>query len=359
MSAPQSAPQIVVSNLSKTYRVPERQPGLKATLQSFFKRTYQEVPAVQEISFSIQAGEVVGFIGPNGAGKTTTLKIISGLMHPTAGEARVVGEIPWQRKPAYLQQISMVMGNKSQVMWDIPPLDSYAVLGAIYRVPTAELKRRIDELAAMLDVRELLTKPARNLSLGERMKCELIASLLHYPSVLFLDEPTLGLDVSTQRRLREFIGEYNRRTGATIILTSHYMADVEALCSRLMVIHQGQLLYDGPLAQLVHRIAPFKLIQLTLDTERAGESPQLPAGVEMIEQEGERMTLRANRNSTPAVTAQLLNTLPILDLTVVEPSIEAVIDQIYTDKSVNGQIGTNNGVAKAPFAQESALGGAW
>lgn len=241
-----SAPQIVVTNLSKTYRVPERQPGLKATLQSFFKRTYQEVPAVQEISFAIEAGEVVGFIGPNGA------------------------------------------------------------------VPTAELKRRIDELAMMLDVTALLTKPARNLSLGERMKCELIASLLHYPSVLFLDEPTLGLDVSTQRRLREFIGEYNRRTGATIILTSHYMADVEALCSRLMVIHQGQLLYDGPLAQLVHRIAPFKLIQLTLDSERANEIPTLPAGVETIEQAGEQLTLRANRNSVAAVTAQLLNTLPIL-----------------------------------------------
>lgn len=338
-----SVPQIEVVNLSKIYRVPQRQPGLKASVQSFFKRSYQEVPAVQEVSFSIQAGEVVGFIGPNGAGKTTTLKIISGLMHPSAGEARVAGHIPWQRQPDYLRQMSMVMGNKSQVMWDIPPLDSFVVLGAIYRVPTDTLKARIDELATLLDVTDLLTKPARNLSLGERMKCELIASLLHYPSVLFLDEPTLGLDISTQRRLREFIGEYNRRTGATIILTSHYMADVEALCSRLMVIHHGSLLYDGPLAQLVHRIAPFKLIQLTLDGERRAEGElALPAGVELLEQEREQMTLRANRKAVPQVTAHLLNSLPIMDLNVVEPSIEAVIDQIYTDQSVSGQMGAKH-----------------
>jgi ABC-2 type transport system ATP-binding protein len=352
-----SEPQIVVSNLSKTYQVPERQAGLKATLKSFVKRTYQEVPAVQDISFTVEQGEMVGFIGPNGAGKTTTLKIVSGLMHPTSGEVRVVGEIPWQRKPSYLQQISMVMGNKSQVMWDIPPLDSYAVLGAIYRVPSGELKRRIDELATMLDVTELLTKPARNLSLGERMKCELIASLLHYPSVLFLDEPTLGLDVSTQRRLREFIGEYNKRTGATIILTSHYMADVEALCSRLMVIHHGKLLYDGPLSQLVQRIAPFKLIQLTLDNEHRVESPQMPNGAEIIEQEGARLTVRASRNATPAITAQLLNTLPILDLSVEEPAIEAVIDQIYTDQSVSEQIRVSNGFV-SPSLAASAVGGA-
>jgi ABC-2 type transport system ATP-binding protein len=211
-------------------------------------------------------------------------------------------------------------------------------------------------LAALLDVNALLTKPARNLSLGERMKCELIASLLHYPSVLFLDEPTLGLDVSTQRRLRDFIGEYNRRTGATIILTSHYMADVKALCSRLIVIHQGKLLYDGPLSQLVQRIAPFKLIQLTLDTERANGSPSLPLGAEIVEQEGEHMTIRAGRSATPAITAQLLNSLPILDLTVEEPAIEAVIDQIYTDKSISGQIGASNGAAGVTLAQ-SAVGG--
>jgi ABC-2 type transport system ATP-binding protein len=354
-----STPQIVVSNLSKTYRVPERQPGLKATLRSFVKRSYQEVRAVQEVNFTIQAGEVVGFIGPNGAGKTTTLKIISGLMHPTAGEARVAGEIPWERKASYLRQISMVMGNKSQVMWDIPPLDSYAVLGAIYRVPSADLKRRIDELASLLEVTGLLTKPARNLSLGERMKCELIASLLHYPSVLFLDEPTLGLDISTQRRLREFIGEYNRRTGATIILTSHYMADVEALCSRLMLIHQGQLLYDGPLTQLVKRLAPFKLIQLTLDGERANEAIELPAGVELIEQEGARLTLRASRNEIPAMTAQLLHTLSILDLTVEEPAIEAVIDQIYTDKNVTGPITPGRSGVGETVLSQAAVGGAW
>lgn len=341
-----------MTNLSKTYRVPDRQEGLQAALHSLVRRRYQEVPAVQGVSFSIEAGEVVGFIGPNGAGKTTTLKIISGLLHPSAGEVRVAGEIPWQRKPAYLRRISMVMGNKSQVMWDIPPLDSYAVLGEIYQVPRRLLRERIDELASLLEVSDLLTKPARNLSLGERMKCELVAALLHYPAVLFLDEPTLGLDVSTQRRLRDFIGEYNRRTGATIILTSHYMADVQALCPRLMVIHQGSLIYDGPLAQLVKRIAPFKLIQLTLDGERSAAEITLPAGVEVMEQAGERLTLRANRAATPAITAHLLNTLPILDLTVEEPAIEAVIDQIYSAQSVAGELSADHAsTGRAPQGQ--------
>ena len=352
-----ATPQIVVTNLSKTYRVPERQEGLKAALWSLVRRKYQAVPAVKEISFSIEAGEVVGFIGPNGAGKTTTLKIISGLLHPTAGEARVVGEIPWQRKPSYLRQISMVMGNKSQVMWDIPPLDSYAVLGEIYRVPKRTLRQRIEQQATLLEITDLLTKPARNLSLGERMKCELVASLIHQPAVLFLDEPTLGLDVSVQRRLRDFIGEYNRRTGATIILTSHYMADVQALCPRLMVIHHGSLIYDGPLAQLVQRLAPFKLIQLTLDPERSDANLTFPAGVEVMEQAGERLTLRANRAAVPAITAYLLNTLPILDLAVEEPAIEAVIDQIYSTQHVAGELTGGEPQAGQPAQGQLVTGG--
>jgi ABC-2 type transport system ATP-binding protein len=357
VSASQAVAQIEVTNLSKTYRVPERQEGLKAALHSLVRRRTQSVPAVQEISFSIEAGEVVGFIGPNGAGKTTTLKIIAGLLYPSAGEARVAGEIPWQRKPAYLRQISMVMGNKSQVMWDIPPLDSYAVLGEIYQVPRRVLRQRIDELAALLEITDLLTKPARNLSLGERMKCELVAALLHYPAVLFLDEPTLGLDVSTQRRLRDFIGEYNRRTGATIILTSHYMADVQALCPRLLVIHQGRLIYDGPLAQLVQRMAPFKLIQLTLDSERRDLEMTLPAGAEVIEQDAARLTLRANRAATPAITAQLLQTLPIVDLAVEEPAIEAVIDQIYSAQSVAGELSAGQLQTRQTANGQLAAGG--
>ena len=221
--------QIVVQNLTKTYRVPERPPGLAASLKGLVRRTWREVEAVCEISFAVEAGERVGLIGPNGAGKTTTLKMLSGLLYPTAGEARVLGFVPWQRKHEYLRRISMVLGNKSQMMWDIPPLDTFAVLGEVYHVPQADWRRTVDELVDLLEMQDLLTKPVRNLSLGERMKCELVAGLLHRPDVLFLDEPTLGLDVSMQARLRRFLTEYNRRSQVTVILTSHYMADVVAL----------------------------------------------------------------------------------------------------------------------------------
>lgn len=227
-----STTQISVQNLSKTYRVPVRAQGLRASLQSLGRREYQEVAAVQGISFDIKAGEVIGFIGPNGAGKTTTLKMLSGLLHPTSGQATVLGQIPWQRHPTYLSQISMVLGNKSQMLWDIPPLDSFRVLAEIYRVSPADYQHTLAELIDLLEMETLLAKPVRNLSLGERMKCELVAGLLYHPKVMFLDEPTLGLDVSMQGRLRRFFKEYNQRHGVTIMLTSHYMADVTALCSR-------------------------------------------------------------------------------------------------------------------------------
>ena len=252
--------QIVVHNLSKTYRVPEREPGLAASLKSMVRRAYREVEAVRGVSFTARAGEMVGFIGPNGAGKTTTLKMLSGLLHPTAGEARVLGFVPWERKADYLRHISMVLGNKSQMLWDIPPLDTFRVLGEVYHVSPAKFKQTLEELTELLEMQDLLTKPVRNLSLGERMKCELVAGLLHRPKVLFLDEPTLGLDVSMQGRLRRFLAEYNRRNGVTVILTSHYMADVVALCPRVILVHHGRLLYDGALSGLAERLAPFKLI---------------------------------------------------------------------------------------------------
>lgn len=323
---------IHVRGLSKVYQVPVREAGLASSVRSLLRRQYTQVEAVRDISFDVQPGEVVGFIGPNGAGKTTTLKILSGLLYPTEGQVRIANEAPWERRPAYLRQISMVIGNRSQVSWDIPPLDSYAVLGEIYHVPRHELQGRIDELAALLDITGLLTKPVRNLSLGERMKCELVASLLHHPKVLFLDEPTLGLDVSTQRRLREFIHEYNRRTGATIILTSHYMADVVALCSRLMVIHHGRLIYDGGLAELIQQLAPFKLVRLTLDSGCSGIPADLSEQVVVTEQDDDgHLTLRASRDQVAAVTARLLERLPVIDLAVEEPPIEAVIDQFYSE----------------------------
>jgi ABC-2 type transport system ATP-binding protein len=325
-------PLIHVQNLTKTYRVPVRPEGLTASMKSLLRPQYSEVTAVRDVSFEIEAGAMVGLIGPNGAGKTTTLKMLSGLLHPTSGAATVAGHTPWERRPSYLRRISMVMCNKSQMLWDIPPMDSFRVLGEVYAVPPAEFHRTVDELVELLDMQELLTKPVRNLSLGERMKCELTASLLHRPAVLFLDEPTLGLDVSMQLRLRRFLAEYNQRSGVTVILTSHYMADVLALCPRVILIHHGKLLYNGELNGLARRLLPFKMLRLTLlDSPPPLWGKGLGVGVEITEQDTNSLTLRVPRADAPAVTAQLLQTLPVADLTVEDPPIEAVIDQVYSD----------------------------
>jgi len=327
---------ILVKRLTKTYRVPEREAGLGASIRSLARRVYREVPAVRQISFSIQPGEVVGFIGPNGAGKTTTLKMLAGLLHPTAGTASVAGFTPWDRQPAFLCRISMVLGNKSQMIWDIPPLDTFRVLAEIYGVSPAEYRRTLDELVALLDLEDLLRTPVRNLSLGERMKCELVAGLIHRPQVLYLDEPTLGLDVSMQNRLRRFLAQYNRQSGATLLLTSHSMADVEALCPRVILIHHGELIYDGALDGLARRLAPFQLIRITLAGGN-GAAPidwDLPAGVRMLEQGNGSLALQASRTETPALTARLLAALPVAGLTVEDPPIEAIIDQIYQEGTV-------------------------
>jgi len=324
-------PQIFVRKLSKTYRVSERDAGLRASLNSLWRRAYRNVEAVRDVSFTIEAGEIVGFLGPNGAGKTTTLKMLAGLLYPTAGEVRVAGFVPWQRKPDYLRRISMVLGNKSQMLWDIPPRDSFRVLGEIYRVPPSELNRTLDELFDLLDMAAILAKPVRTLSLGERMKCELVAALLYRPAVLFLDEPTLGLDIPMQRRLRRFIGEYNARTGATVILTSHYMADVEALCSRVIMINHGQLVYDGNLHALANRLAPYKLLRVTIDDEQAGgrETPVFPREAEIVGHEQATWILSVRQAVAPAIAAHILNTLPVVDLAIEDPAIETVIETIY------------------------------
>lgn len=320
-------PHIQVDDLAKTYRVPEGSAGLIGSLRGLVRRTYRDVAAVCDLRFQVQAGEMVGFIGPNGAGKTTTLKMLSGLLHPSGGRATVLGFVPWERRPAYLQRISMVMGNRSQMLWDIPPLETFQVLAQIYRLAPADYRRTLDELVALLEMEDLLARPVRNLSLGERMKCELVAGLLHRPEVLFLDEPTLGLDVTMQGRLRRFLGEHNRRSGVTVILTSHYMADVVALCPRVILIHEGRLLYDGELKALAHRLAPFKLLRLAVRS--GGGEVALPPGVDVVERENGRLTLRVPGDEAPALTARLLETLPVVDLAVEDPPIEAVIDQIY------------------------------
>ncbi len=321
------SPHIVVRDLRKVYKVHEREAGAAASLKSLFKRKYKEVEAVKGISFTIQPGEIVGFLGPNGAGKTTTLKMLSGLLYPTSGEAKVLGFTPWKREPAYLRQLSYVLGNRSQLAWDIPAMDSFIVNQAIYEIPERQFRETLDELVNLLDLEKLLKKPVRGLSLGERMKCELAASLLHRPNVLFLDEPTLGVDVTMQTRIRQFIAEHNQRYGATVILTSHYMADVTALCKRVLVIHHGSLLYDGDLNQLSERIAPFKQVRLDLETPM--EASEFAKYGDVVQIEGAKVTLRFPREQTSQVVSRLLTELSVVDLTVEDPAIEEVIDLVF------------------------------
>ena len=327
-----SEPQIRVDSLKKVYRVHEREAGAGASVLSLFKRKYKDVHAVADVSFEIAQGEVVGFLGPNGAGKTTTLKMLAGLLHPTAGSATVLGYVPWRRDRNFLRNMSLVMGNRNQLMWDIPAMDSYLVNQAIYEIPEVRFRNTLDELIALLDLEPLLKKPVRGLSLGERMKCELAAALLHRPSVLFLDEPTLGVDVTMQGRIRQFIADHNQQHGATVLLTSHYMADVTALCKRIIVIHHGRLLYDGDLSALADRMAPFKRVQLDMETPEAAE--QAEAYGEVIERQDCKVTLRLARDKTSEVVSRLLADFPVVDMTVEDPPIEEVIDQVFKTAAV-------------------------
>lgn len=320
-------PQIVVEGLRKVYRVPVRGAGLAESLRSLFRREYRDVEAVGGIDFSVESGEVVGFLGPNGAGKTTTLKILSGLLHPTEGRAEVLGFKPWRREADFLRQMTLVMGQKHQLVWDLPPMDTYLMNQAIYGLSAAEFNKTLDELIDLLDLADLLKKPVRNLSLGERMKCELVAALLHRPSVLFLDEPTIGLDVTMQRRIRSFLREYTRRHGSTVLLTSHYMADIEALCRRVIVIHHGRLLFDGDLKGLAAQIAPYKIFRIALaDGLRQPIDDRFG---EVLEQNEASLVVRVAKGQAPQATARMLAELPVADLTVEEPPITDVIEQVF------------------------------
>ncbi len=318
-------PAIHVAHLSKTYQVPEREAGLVASIKSLVKRKLRDTKAVDAISFDIAPGEVVGFLGPNGAGKTTTLKMLSGLLYPTSGEGRVLGYLPSKRQKDFLRQITLVMGNRNQLQWDIPALDSFELNRAIYGIPEAQFKQTRDAFIKLLELGDLVKKPVRNLSLGERMKMEIVGALLHRPKVLFLDEPTIGLDVTMQKRIRQFVAEYNRLYGATVLLTSHYMADVVALCKRVIVIHHGQILYDGDLSGLVERFSADKTIGLTLDNAAI----DLTAYGEVMAREGNRVTLRVPKAETSRITAQLLTDLAVDDLTVEDPPIEDVIERVF------------------------------
>ena len=323
---------IRVEGLSKTYRVAEKQPGLAGTLRHFIRRRTRDVTAVQDVSFVIEPGEMVGFLGANGAGKTTTLKMLCGLIHPSAGDVQVAGHRPQRRQAEFLRRITLVMGQKQQLLWDLPPMDSLRVNAAVYGIPDGVAQRRISALADLLELGEELTRPVRKLSLGQRMKAELLAALLHEPEVLFLDEPTLGLDVNAQARVRQFLAEYNRRPGATILLPSHYMADITALCSRVLLIDQGRLFHDGPLDVLTDQLAPEREVVLELEQP---VSPEALAGLGRLERmNGCELRLLVSRDQLTAVVAQMLERLPVRDFEVKDPPIEALIGGLFREGRV-------------------------
>ncbi|HVV16941.1 MAG TPA: ATP-binding cassette domain-containing protein [Polyangia bacterium] len=318
---------IDVRDLSKTFRVHKRPPGIGAALRSVFRRKYELVHAVAGLSFEIAPGERVGFLGPNGAGKTTTLKILAGLLYPTAGSVRVGGYLPQTRDPRFLQLITLVMGQKQQLLWDLPPAETYAMNRAIYDVPRAQADETVEALVQLLEIGDLIHKPTRQLSLGERMKCELVAALLHRPRVLFLDEPTIGLDVSMQAKMRDFIRDYNERFGAAVLLTSHYMDDVVALCPRVVVIDHGRLVYDGDLRELARRVRPDK--RLTVRLARAVDQADLERLGTVVSADPAQAVLSVPHARLQAVVRDALAALPIVDLTIEEAPLEEVMRELF------------------------------
>jgi ABC-2 type transport system ATP-binding protein len=318
---------IEVVGLRKYYRVHKRPAGLAAALRSLVHRDYTTVRAVDGVSFEIRAGERVGFLGPNGAGKTTTLKVLAGLLHPSEGEARVDGHLPRRREDAFLKKIMLVMGQKQQLLWDLPPAETFELNRAVYDVPRAQFRRTVDELSELLELGDLPQKPTRQLSLGERMKCELAAALIHRPRVLFLDEPTIGLDVSMQAVIRAFIKRYNEQAGATILLTSHYMEDVAALCPRIIVIDRGQLSYDGGLDDLVRCMRPEKRVVLHLERPVARE--ELASLGHVVSHAEAEAVLQVAQESLNAMVSRALATLPVRDLTVENAPLEEVMSELF------------------------------
>jgi ABC-2 type transport system ATP-binding protein len=318
---------ITVAGLHKDYRVHRRKSGLLKTLGSVFRREYETVAAVRDLSFTIEPGERVGFLGPNGAGKTTTLKILAGLLHPTAGRVHVAGHEPRLREHRFLKRITLVMGQKQQLIWDLPPVDTFAQNRAIYDIPRASFDATLKELDDLLGIGPIAEKPTRQLSLGERMKCELAAALLHRPDVLFLDEPTIGLDVSMQLAVRDFIRAYNERTGATTLLTSHYMDDVAALCPRVIVIDKGRLCYDGALASLVQQIRPDKSIVLRY-THKPDRAALERIGT-VTECDEAKAVVRVARPELREAVAHLLLDPQLSDLTIEDPPLEEVLRELF------------------------------
>lgn len=323
-------PVISVKNLSKHFKVYKKEPGLTGSLKSLFIRHYETVKAVQDISFDIEQGEIVGFIGQNGAGKTTTLKMLSGLLYPTAGDVAVLGFNPWDRKPEFQKQFALIMGQKNQLWWDLPAIESFLLNKAIYEIPDKQFDDTLEKLSTLLDVKDILQIQVRKLSLGQRMKCELIAALLHNPKVLFLDEPTIGLDVVMQKTLRDFIAQYNKEFGATIILTSHYMDDVKELCERIIMIDKGRKMYDGSLDQIIKKYARNKIVSISF-SEKIKKSDLKKHG-EIKSFTDQSATITVPRKSATKTASQLLKNFKIQDLNIEEAPIEAIIREIFSQQ---------------------------
>lgn len=318
---------IQVQSLKKYFQVYQKEPGFLGSIRSLFFRKYTPVKAVDGISFEISQGELVGFIGPNGAGKTTTLKVLSGLLFPTGGQIRILGFEPFKRQRQFQTSISLVMGQKNQLWWDLPPLDSFILNKEIYGISNDLFKKNVGELSEMLRVTDILKVPVRKLSLGQRMKCELIAALLHSPKILFLDEPTIGLDVVAQKNMRDFIKDYNAQFGATIILTSHYMSDVQKLCKRVIIIDEGKIVYDGLLEKIVNKFAPYKLIKIDFDREINPDSLKKFGSLE--EYSTTSAQIKIKKSEVASLTNKLLSEFDVADLTIEEASIEDIIREIF------------------------------
>jgi ABC-2 type transport system ATP-binding protein len=324
-------PVIEISGLAKSYRVYQKHEGLLAAVRGLFRREYKDVQAVRGIDLAVDAGEFVAFLGPNGAGKTTTLKLLSGVITPTSGTARVLGHIPWQRENAYRRRFALVMGQKNQLWWDLPAQESFRLHQEIYRIPPADFERTRDELTELLSVRQLLRQPVRELSLGERMKMELIAALLHSPEVLFLDEPTIGLDVIAQHNIQTFLRHYQQLRQITILLTSHYMKDVAALCRRVVVIAEGRIVYDGSLSGIVDRFSGYKIITLSL----AGAEPanNWTRYGELLDVQAPKVRLKVDRSTVSDALSSILANHTIEDVSVEDPPLEEVIAELFTQAS--------------------------
>mgnify|MGYP001558060038 FL=1 len=323
-------PIIQVKNLTKTYEYYKKPAGLWNSIKSLFHREKLFAEAVKKINFSINEGELVGFLGPNGAGKTTALKMLSGIIYPTSGEAEVLGFTPWKRQKQFQKQFALVMGQKNQLWWDLPAMESFILNKEIYEVPDKQFKSTLDELVELLDIKDILDVPVRKLSLGQRMKCELVAALLHSPKVLFLDEPTIGLDVVSQNNIREFLKKYNQQRKTTIILTSHYMEDVEALCERVIIINHGTIGYDGSLKKLLDEHINHKILEVTF-TEKMDRASLQNFG-EIKEFDPKRVVLEVPKNNAKNVAAQMLQTLPVDDILINEVPIDEVIRKIFSIK---------------------------